>query len=202
VNGGGRVGAAPEAKSMLRCEGLAHSQTSHKYMTQFVSLILTHIHKLVLRSHSKQKMPPKRSHPLAARIKRMMQADEDVGKIAQLTPLLMGTRGMEAIHRRAARTHTRPCTLARAHTRAHTRPARSIHPPPTPHPPQKTEHAMELFLQQLCERSAALARERGAKAVTPSHLCVFVCSGFLVCSRFRAQPAKNCPIYTNTPTPP
>lgn len=35
-------------------------------------------------------MPPKKPHPLAARIKRVMQADEEVGKIAQATPFLMG----------------------------------------------------------------------------------------------------------------
>lgn len=32
----------------------------------------------------------KSSHPLAARVKRMMQADEDIGKIAQASPVLVG----------------------------------------------------------------------------------------------------------------
>jgi hypothetical protein len=32
----------------------------------------------------------KKPHPLAARIKRVMQADDEVGKIAQATPFLMG----------------------------------------------------------------------------------------------------------------
>ena len=32
----------------------------------------------------------RKAHPLAARIKKMMQADEDVGKIAQATPPMIG----------------------------------------------------------------------------------------------------------------
>ena len=32
----------------------------------------------------------KKFHPLASRIKRVMQTDEDVGKIAQATPHLIG----------------------------------------------------------------------------------------------------------------
>ena len=35
-------------------------------------------------------MKSKKSNPLAARIKKVMQADEDVGKIAQATPVLIG----------------------------------------------------------------------------------------------------------------
>jgi len=35
-------------------------------------------------------MGPKKK-PIAARIKKLMQADEEVGKIAQATPVLMGT---------------------------------------------------------------------------------------------------------------
>lgn len=37
-----------------------------------------------------EKMPPKKN-AVAARIKKLMQADDDVGKIAQATPVLMGT---------------------------------------------------------------------------------------------------------------
>ncbi len=33
----------------------------------------------------------RKTHPLAPRIKRLMQTDEDVGKIAQATPHLIGT---------------------------------------------------------------------------------------------------------------
>jgi hypothetical protein len=32
----------------------------------------------------------RKGHPLAARIKKMMQTDEDVGKIAQATPIMIG----------------------------------------------------------------------------------------------------------------
>lgn len=32
----------------------------------------------------------RKAHPLAARIKKMMQTDEDVGKIAQATPVMIG----------------------------------------------------------------------------------------------------------------
>jgi hypothetical protein len=32
----------------------------------------------------------RKGHPLAARIKKIMQADEEVGKIAQATPLMIG----------------------------------------------------------------------------------------------------------------
>lgn len=32
----------------------------------------------------------RKGHPLAARIKKMMQTDEDVGKIAQATPVMIG----------------------------------------------------------------------------------------------------------------
>lgn len=35
-------------------------------------------------------MKGKKTHPLAARIKRMMQQDEEVGKIAQAAPVLIG----------------------------------------------------------------------------------------------------------------
>lgn len=35
-------------------------------------------------------MAPKKSHPLASRIKRVMQGNDEVGKIAQATPFLMG----------------------------------------------------------------------------------------------------------------
>jgi hypothetical protein len=32
----------------------------------------------------------RKAHPLAARIKKMMQTDDDVGKIAQATPVMIG----------------------------------------------------------------------------------------------------------------
>ena len=50
--------------------------------------------------------------------------------------------------------------------------------PTPPHTPDAVhvpaERALELFLQQLCGRLSELAQERGAKTLTPSHLCVHV----------------------------
>jgi hypothetical protein len=40
----------------------------------------------------KQRAMVKKANPLAARIKRLMQKDEEVGKIAQATPFLIGTQ--------------------------------------------------------------------------------------------------------------
>ena len=34
--------------------------------------------------------PKKSTHPLAARVKKIMQADDDIGKIAQASPVLVG----------------------------------------------------------------------------------------------------------------
>jgi hypothetical protein len=90
----------------------------------------------------------KKPHPLAARIKRVMQADEEVGKIAQATPFLMGEPAGAGAALLRPRPAPRPVTAA-------------------PRPP---ERALELFLQHLCGRAAAVAQERGAKTVTPSHL--------------------------------
>lgn len=39
---------------------------------------------------TKRAMKGKRGNPLASRIKKVMQADEDVGRIAQATPILIG----------------------------------------------------------------------------------------------------------------
>lgn len=68
-------------------------------------------------------MPPKKQHALASRVKRIMQADEDVGKIAQATPVLIGERerkwGGESGARKRAGEHARDtsapaCLRARA----------------------------------------------------------------------------------------
>jgi Histone-like transcription factor (CBF/NF-Y) and archaeal histone len=43
----------------------------------------------------------RKANPLANRIKRLMQTDEDVGKIAQASPALIGRRcGMRCVHSR------------------------------------------------------------------------------------------------------
>lgn len=99
----------------------------------------------------------KKSHPLAARIKRVMQADEDVGKIAQATPFLMGGSRNNGCdlggHQHGS---SSPWSMANWHQLWLSF--------------RHTERALELFLQQLCERAAAVAQDRGAKTVTPSHV--------------------------------
>jgi hypothetical protein len=46
----------------------------------------------------------KKGHPLAARIKKMMHKDEDVGKLAAATPVLLGaSRGRAGAARRRGR---------------------------------------------------------------------------------------------------
>lgn len=57
----------------------------------------------------------------ASRIKKIMQADEDIGKIAQAVPLLVSK-------------------------------------------------SLELFLQDLCDRTYEITLQRGAKTVSASHL--------------------------------
>lgn len=98
---------------------------------------------------------------MAARIKKMMQADEDVGKISQATPHLICMRGtclwfvavkiMGLIN---------PCiTLAL--------PWLVINPCDL-----NTARGMELFLQKLVQHSAEIAQQAGSKTLTPSHLYV------------------------------
>ncbi|KAK9828790.1 hypothetical protein WJX72_002084 [[Myrmecia] bisecta] len=67
---------------------------------------------------------PKR-HPLASKIKQIMQADEEVGKIAKATPVIIA-------------------------------------------------RAVELFVKQLVEKSEAVAKEKGAHTLTPSHVKAYV----------------------------
>lgn len=110
-------------------------------------------------------MAPKKSHPLASRIKRVMQADDEVGKIAQATPFLVGEgegRGAEALRARPRPACGPPapaCTAQGGGSQCERR------------APAAAERALELFLQRLCERTASVAQERGAKTVTPSHMC-------------------------------
>jgi hypothetical protein len=85
----------------------------------------------------------KKAHPLAARIKRMMQTDEEVGKIAQATPVMIG---MCFVHKVLVVSH--PLLTACPYA----------------------ARAMELFLEKLCKGSAEVALGRKAKTLTPSHL--------------------------------
>lgn len=103
-------------------------------------------------------MKAKKACPLAARIKRLMQADDDVGKISQATPVLLGAQrggalgGNACTRRRGCCLHT--CVLSACLAGAVRHAAR----------------AMELFLQRLCEKTAAVAQSRQAKTVSASHL--------------------------------
>ncbi|KAJ9534672.1 hypothetical protein QJQ45_002957 [Haematococcus lacustris] len=89
-------------------------------------------------------MKNKKSCPLAARIKKLMQADEDVGKIAQATPVMMGTRSILV-----GPGHVRPVTGFASYVAA---------------------RALELFLKRLCEKTIEVAQSRQAKTLSCSHL--------------------------------
>ena len=76
-----------------------------------------------------------------ARIKRIMQADEDVGKVAQVTPIAVCTYQP-----------VQPCTL-RDHANI-----------------LNTAKALELFMISLVTKAAKEAKDRNSKRVTASHL--------------------------------
>jgi hypothetical protein len=86
----------------------------------------------------------KKAHPLAARIKKLMQKDEDVGKIAQATPLLIGK---QAQHGSASCLHY-----------------------PDENGFRPAARAMEVMLDRVCRKSAELVQARGGKTLTPSHM--------------------------------
>lgn len=76
----------------------------------------------------------------------MMQTDEDVGKIAQATPIMIGARQYPAV------------------------PPSLLLQPPNPRNILCAARAMELFLQRLCSNSTEVAAGRKAKTLTTSHL--------------------------------
>jgi hypothetical protein len=89
-----------------------------------------------------------------ARIKRIMQADEDVGKVAQVTPiavcmylpnsaLLVANLGSRAKTKKKKRTRTLTMYIAKA---------------------------LELFMISLVTKAAQEAKDRNSKRVTASHL--------------------------------
>ena len=89
-------------------------------------------------------MKSKKSNPLAARIKKVMQADEDVGKIAQATPVLIGDSLIVS----------------------------EIFPPGVHFTVSfaAVGHSVELFVAQLSKGAAELALARGDKTLTTAHL--------------------------------
>lgn len=102
----------------------------------------------------------RKQHPLASRIKKLMQTDEEVGKIASATPVLIGAwpypaREPESINsnsRTGSRTQLRAGGVASAEF---------VH----------AGTAVELFVKELCEGSRDIALERSAKTMSASHLC-------------------------------
>ena len=92
---------------------------------------------------------------LLARIKRMMQSDEDVGKVAKASPVLIGARSFGTAVPRLLQ----GCPTSQvAHPAA---------PAPTRHPAAK---ALDVFLHGLVEGAAGIAAARGARMLTPSHM--------------------------------
>lgn len=82
-------------------------------------------------SKTKHEMPPKKQHALASRVKRIMQADEDVGKIAQATPILIG----EKRERRAREREKRIVARRGRRRRPSFRPRKRARAPSLPAPP-------------------------------------------------------------------
>ena len=105
-----------------------------------------------------------RNHaPYTARIKKMMQADEDVGKVAKASPILICEcvgRGDSASSEEFCRA-LGPCLKA-----TYSIPSQRMHLFP------RAAKALDEFLHALLDGAAAVAQERGAKTLTSSHLCV------------------------------
>ena len=106
---------------------------------------------------------------LASRVKRVMQGDEDVGKIAHASPVLIGARtrandGGSPTGRNGTRTLW--FVLGKA-TRAGRR-CRSKEAADTC--VSLSAKALELFLKDLCHKVAETTTERGARTISPGHL--------------------------------
>ena len=108
-------------------------------------------------------MVGKTQHPLAARIKRVMQSDEDVGKISQLAPPLIGGKGLYCLA--SSKGMLDLLCVRGAFSWRETR----------PEPESKfvfAACAVDQLVEQLCKGAGAIAQERGARTVTPAFLCV------------------------------
>lgn len=95
-----------------------------------------------------QSMVGSRQHPLAARIKRLMQTDEDVGKIAQAAPSLLGKSLQMSLQSKVLYNNLWPQCW-------------SLCAP---------GFAVEKLVQQICSGAAQLAAERSGRTVTASHV--------------------------------
>lgn len=134
--------------------------------------------------------------PYTARIKRMMQSDEDVGRVAKATPILICECGRRVTLRCSrwggpAVPALEPgfCTAwqdarAKGSTGATPDAARPTaagcgretavpgQTPQAPTHPTTAAKALDVFLANLVEGAVRLAQERGAKALTAAHMCV------------------------------
>jgi hypothetical protein len=109
----------------------------------------------------------RKAHPLAARIKKIMQADQDVGKIAQATPIMIGgdpsllcalllPLAQQWLHG----SYTTPLVQVTLATTEYACAAAAA----------AAGRALELFLEQLCKSASEVATARKAKTLTCSHV--------------------------------
>lgn len=118
----------------------------------------------------------RKQNPLASRIKRLMQTDEDVGKIAAAAPGLIGTAALDEALLGA------PCDAVAELLYWHRRPvcARTMRRQGSRNTSQKNAgsiivsaaagKALELFLGRLCSGAAAVAEQHHTKLLAPGHL--------------------------------
>jgi len=97
-------------------------------------------------------MPPKKN-PVAARIKKIMQADDEVGKIAQATPVLV------CAFPRTTLFHGHAPNVSHAESNL-TRPTSSLN----------AVKALEMFMGELIKSTSDIALARGAKMISAGHL--------------------------------
>ena len=125
----------------------------------------------------------KSSSNLQARIKKMMQSDEDVGKVAKAAPVLIGAPGWGA----ASCVRQSDCALQcmsqhfglKLRGAGDSRSICTVHPSPEPFSPWAppphlprlpAAKALDVFLLQLVQGAADIAQRRGAKMLTASHM--------------------------------
>lgn len=107
-----------------------------------------------------------------ARIKRIMQADEEVGKVAQVTPVAVCKSLLAPLPRLPffVPTPTSYQISCSFHLLAVCLSSTKIRSPETIANTHATAKALELFMISLCTRAAAEARTRSSKRVTASHI--------------------------------
>lgn len=121
----------------------------------------------------------KASASLQSRIKRMMQSDEDVGKVAKAAPMLIGAalRGRHCLLSHASIMRGCP-NMSKYQTgwSHHTQQVAlylAAASQPTPARRRRAllaAKALDIFLASLVEGAAGIARGRGAKMLTASHM--------------------------------